>query len=72
MKVVIKSKPTDTEIMNMVNRLVQGCGFALAASYEANKGNTGFRYVIKNETFGVSEALSLMFYNDIDTVVNVK
>lgn len=43
LKVVVKSKPTDSEIANMVNNLAKGCGFTLATVYEANKGITGFR-----------------------------
>ena len=44
MKVVIKSKPTDVETCNMINKMALGCGFTLASIYERNKAETGFRY----------------------------
>ena len=44
MKVVIKSKPTDIETCNMINKMALGCGFTLASIYERNKAETGFRY----------------------------
>lgn len=41
--VVMKSKPTDTEVCNMVNKLAQGCGLKLALAYEKFKMDTDFR-----------------------------
>lgn len=41
--VVMKSKPTDSEVCNMVNKLAQGCGLNLAVMYEKFKMDTDFR-----------------------------
>jgi NADP-dependent 3-hydroxy-3-methylglutaryl-CoA reductase len=43
-KVVIKAKPTDHEIVNMLNTMAQGCGNRLGSLYELHKFETGFRY----------------------------
>ena len=42
--VVLKSKPTDIEVCNMVNKMAQACGLSLAIQYEKFKMNTDFRY----------------------------
>ena len=43
--VVLKSKPTDIEVCNMVNKMAQACGLSLAVQYEKFKMNTDFRYL---------------------------
>lgn len=45
LQVVVKSKPTDIEVCNMINKIAQGCGLDLAIVYERYKTKTGFRYV---------------------------
>jgi len=40
---VLKSKPTDNETGNMINKMAQGCGLTLAMVYERHKMDTGFR-----------------------------
>jgi aminoglycoside phosphotransferase (APT) family kinase protein len=41
-RIVIKAKPTDSEVINMVNSMAQGCGNKLARIYELFKKDTGF------------------------------
>ena len=44
----MKSKPTDTEVCNMVNKMAQACGLGLAVLYERHKMETDFRFVTVN------------------------
>ena len=43
LKVVLKSKPTDLETANMINKMAVGYGLALAIIYEKYKMETGFK-----------------------------
>lgn len=43
--VVMKSKPTDMEVCNMLNKIAQGCGLKLAVLYDKFKMDTDFRYL---------------------------
>ena len=43
---VLKSKPTDVEVCNMVNKMAQACGLSLAVQYEKHKMSTDFRYLV--------------------------
>lgn len=45
--VVMKAKPTDLEVCNMINKLAQGCGLRLAVLYEKYKMETDFRYIVQ-------------------------
>jgi hydroxymethylglutaryl-CoA reductase (NADPH) len=47
--VVLKSKPTDIEVCNMVNKMAQACGLSLAIQYEKFKMNTDFRFCSRRE-----------------------
>ena len=40
---VLKSKPTDMETANMINKMAMGCGLTLAIIYEKYKMETGFK-----------------------------
>jgi hydroxymethylglutaryl-CoA reductase (NADPH) len=42
-KVVVKAKPVDTEVINMLNVMAKGCGGELATKHEEFKTQTGFR-----------------------------
>ena len=42
-KVVLKVKPTDIEIVNMLNSMAQACGQPLSSLYAEHKFGTGFR-----------------------------
>jgi hydroxymethylglutaryl-CoA reductase len=41
--VVMKSKPLDTEACNMINKMAQDAGFALARLHDSHKMDNGFR-----------------------------
>lgn len=43
--VVMKCKPTDVEVCNMLNKIAQGCGLQLAVLYDKFKMDTDFRYM---------------------------
>ena len=43
LNVVLKSKPTDMETANMINKMAVGCGLTLAIIYEKYKMETGFK-----------------------------
>ncbi len=42
-RIVIKAKPTDLEVMNLLNQMAQGCGSRLARVFELYKRDLGFR-----------------------------
>ncbi|XP_019850653.1 PREDICTED: uncharacterized protein LOC105312329 [Amphimedon queenslandica] len=42
LKIVLKSKPIDTETCNVINKMAANCGFALASNHEKYKKKTGF------------------------------
>lgn len=42
-KVLIKAKPTDHEVVNMLNQMAQACGSPLANLYDLHKFDTGFK-----------------------------
>lgn len=46
LKVVLKSKPIDTETCNVINKMAANCGFALASNHEKYKKKTGFKYIV--------------------------
>jgi len=43
--VVIKSKPLDSEVATIINKMAQASGSDLAVQYERHKMETGFRLV---------------------------
>ena len=43
LNMVLKSKPTDMETANMINKMAVGCGLTLAIIYEKYKMETGFK-----------------------------
>jgi NADP-dependent 3-hydroxy-3-methylglutaryl-CoA reductase len=49
LKLVLKAKPTDHEVVNMLNGLAQACGGSLASLYELHKFETGFRNCSRRE-----------------------
>ena len=42
----MKSKPTDTETCNVINKMAVSCGFKLGNIHEEHKTKTGFKYLI--------------------------
>lgn len=43
-KLLLKAKPLDSEVINMLNVMAKGCGGELATKHEAFKEHTGFRH----------------------------
>ena len=42
-RIIVKTKATDLETCNMLNKIAQGCGGDLAEAYEFFKLQTGFQ-----------------------------
>ena len=45
LSIVIKSKQTDVETCNLINKMAVGCGFELATLYERHKMDIGLRCI---------------------------
>ena len=45
LNIVVKSKQTDVETCNLINRMATGCNLELATLYEQHKMETDLRYI---------------------------